>query len=58
MNWLAFTLGGVLLGTAAYLILSQHEGTSFGGRRRGDQPPVEELAHQLEHAWADHHTTT
>ncbi len=55
MNWFAFTLGGVLLGTAAYLILSQSEGGSGGSR--GNQPPVTDLAHQLEQAWADHHTT-
>ncbi len=51
MNWFSYVLGGVLLGTAVYLILREGEGS------RGNQPPVTELAHQLEQAWSDHHTT-
>jgi hypothetical protein len=55
MNWFVWTLGGVLLGTAAWMIWGQGEA---GGRRRPNgEPPVDELAHKLQEAWADHHTT-
>jgi hypothetical protein len=40
-----FAIGGICAAAAGLLIL---------GRRR---PDVEELAHHLEEAWADHHTT-
>jgi hypothetical protein len=43
-SWMMI-LGGVCAAAAGWIVMST---------RRGQ--PVEELAHQLETAWADHHT--
>ena len=48
----ASILGTVLLGMAAYLVISENRENR--GRRSG-QPPVEELAEELKQAWAGHH---
>ena len=55
MKWFAWTLGGSLLGGAAWLLL-QDERSPL--RRLGrKQPPVTELAEKLQHAWAEPHNT-
>lgn len=46
MSKFLLVLGGVCAAAACFLVL--------GPRRT---PRVDELAHQLEDAWADHHTT-
>jgi hypothetical protein len=53
MNWFLWTLGGVLLGTAGWIAYTRAD---EGRARRRGQPPVEELAHQLQEAWSDYHT--
>jgi len=45
MKKFLFLLGGVCAATAGFLV--------FGAKR---VQPVEDLAHQLETAWSDHHT--
>jgi hypothetical protein len=45
MKKMVWAVGGLCAAAAGFLVL--------GGRRR---QPVEELAHRLEAAWADHHT--
>jgi hypothetical protein len=45
MSKLAWMLGGLCAAALGFLAFKSH--------RR----PVEQLAHQLEEAWADHHTT-
>lgn len=45
MSKLAWMLGGLCAAAFCFLVV---------GRRT---PRVDDLAHQLEHAWADHHTT-
>ncbi len=45
MKRLLFVMGGVCAAAAGFLII--------GSKRR---QPVDELAHRLEAAWADHHT--
>ena len=46
-------LGTLLIGVAAYLIVSDR--AAVARARRGGQPPVEELADELKHAWAGYH---
>ena len=46
MKNLIWTLGGLCAATAGFLVW---------GRKR-QAKPVEDLAHRLEVAWADHHT--
>jgi hypothetical protein len=46
MKKFVFAVGGLCAAAAGFLVI--------GGRRR---EPVEQLAHRLEAAWADHHTT-
>lgn len=56
---IAFFGSGLLAGIAAFLIAAgKRSSESAEGRRqrRGNQPPVEELAEELKHAWAEHHT--
>jgi hypothetical protein len=45
MKNFVYLVGGMCAAAAGFLVL--------GGRRR---EPVEQLAHRLEEAWADHHT--
>lgn len=45
MRRLIFTVGGICAAAAGFLV--------WGSTRK---PNVEELAHVLEDAWADHHT--
>jgi hypothetical protein len=55
MKWFALTMGGTLLGAAVWA-LWQNQYTS----RRAEperNPPVEKLAEQLQHAWAEPHNT-
>ena len=49
----ASILGTLLIGISAYLIVSDRAAGS--ARRRGAQPPVEELAKELKHAWSGYH---
>lgn len=46
MKRLIWTIGGLCAAAAGFFVL---------GRKQGAQP-VEDLAHRLEEAWADHHT--
>jgi hypothetical protein len=46
MKNVAWLVGGLAAATVGFLV--------FSAKR---VPPVQELAHQLEDAWADHHTT-
>ncbi len=46
MKKVLWLVGGIAAAAAGFLVL---------GRKRVE--PVEELAHRLENAWADHHTT-
>ena len=46
MKKLAWMIGGMCAAAAGFLVLNSRR-----------VPPVQELAHQLEDAWADHHTT-
>jgi hypothetical protein len=46
MKKLVWLIGGMCAAAAGFLVL---------GPRRVE--PVEELAHRLEEAWSDHHTT-
>lgn len=54
LHRVASILGTLLVGVAAYLIVADR---AAGGRarRRAGQPPVEELAEDLKHAWAGYH---
>jgi hypothetical protein len=45
MKKFLFVIGGICAAAAGFLVL---------GRKRVE--PVENLAHRLEEAWADHHT--
>lgn len=47
----ASIVGTLLVGVTAYLIVSDRS----AARRRRTQPPVEELADELKHAWAGYH---
>ncbi len=46
MKKVIWTIGGLCAAAAGFLVLS----------RRQQAQPVEDLAHRLEEAWADHHT--
>jgi hypothetical protein len=46
MKKVVWLVGGLCAAAAGFLV--------WGGRR---VEPVQELAHRLEEAWADHHTT-
>lgn len=46
MKRIIWTLGGLCAAAAGFLVI---------GRKQRAQP-VEDLAHRLEEAWADHHT--
>jgi hypothetical protein len=46
MKKVLWMVGGLCAATAGFLV--------FGSRR---VRPVDEMAHQLEEAWADHHTS-
>ena len=46
MSKLVWMIGGLCAAAACFLVLGS-----------GRTPQVEVLAHQLEDAWADHHTT-
>ena len=55
MKWFAWTLGGSLVGIAAWMLLQDETcslATMFRKRR-----PVTDLADQLQHAWAEPHNT-
>lgn len=49
----ASIVGTLLVGIAAFLIVSERKANKR--TRRGEQPPVEELADELKHAWAEYH---
>ncbi len=53
----AAIVGAILIGTAAYLIVSdrRNNGSRSGSKRRNDEHPVEELAEELKQAWAGYH---
>lgn len=51
LNRVAAILGTLLVGVAAYLIVTERAERS--GRR--GQPPVEDLAEELKHAWEGYH---
>ena len=55
MKWLAWTMGGTLLGAAAWT-LWQNQHSSRRGETEANAP-VEKLADQLQHAWAEPHNT-
>jgi len=55
MKWLAWTMGGTLLGVAAWT-LWQNQHSSRRGETEANAP-VEKLADQLQHAWAEPHNT-
>ncbi len=46
MKKVMWTVGGLCAAAAGFLVLS----------RKQQAQPVEDLAHRLEEAWADHHT--
>ncbi len=47
----ASILGTLLLGISAYMIVSDR-----AARARRAEPPVEELAEELKHAWEGYHS--
>lgn len=47
-------VGTVLVGISAFLVMASRDANRR--RRRKNQPPVEELADHLKHAWAGYHT--
>ena len=53
----ACIIGTILIGTAAYLIISDRQrNESRSASRRGEREhPVEELAEELKQAWAGYH---
>jgi hypothetical protein len=52
---LACWTGAILIGLAAWLMLSSEHGTNRR-RRRDQEEPVEVLAQELKDAWAEYHT--
>lgn len=48
----ASIVGTLLVGITAYLIVSDRAASA----RRRAQPPVQELAEELKHAWEGYHT--
>jgi hypothetical protein len=46
-------VGALLVGLAAYLAIAERKSQR---RDRAQDPPVEELAHKLQEAWAGYHT--
>lgn len=55
MKWFALTMGGTLLGTAVWALWQNKYSSRRPARERN--PPVEKLADQLKHAWAEPHNT-
>ncbi len=53
LHRVASIVGTLLVGVAAYLIVADR--TARARARRHGQPPVEELADELKHAWAGYH---
>ena len=55
MKWFALTMGGTLLGAAVWTLWQNQ----YSSRRAEPErnPPVEKLAEQLQHAWAEPHNT-
>ena len=53
----ASIVGTILIGTAAYLVISDRQSReSRSASRKGEQDhPVEELADELKQAWAGYH---
>ena len=54
MKKFLFTLGGVCAAAAGFLVLGAYRGATLA--KAASEEPVDELAHKLEAAWADHHT--
>jgi gas vesicle protein len=54
----ASIVGAILIGTAAYLIISDRLGNESRRtlKRASQEPPVEELAEGLKQAWSGYHT--
>ncbi len=58
MRRFLFLLGGVSAAIAVYLAVQHGEGGAAVKRiLTGRKSPVGEMAHQLQEAWADHHTS-
>ena len=55
MKWFAMTVGGTLLGAAVWTLWQNQHSSARG--RAARNPPVEKLAEQLQHAWAEPHNT-
>jgi hypothetical protein len=55
MKWFTWTLGGTLLGAVVWTFW--HSQNSSGRDATKRNPPVEKLADQLQHAWAEPHNT-
>ncbi|SFR99158.1 hypothetical protein SAMN05421771_0347 [Granulicella pectinivorans] len=54
MKSLIFTIGGVCAAAAGFFVWNTIRTQGLMGRT---PVPVDQLAHRLEEAWADHHTT-
>ena len=55
MKWFALTMGGTLLSVAVWKLWQSQYGMGHGEAKRS--PPVEKLADELQHAWAEPHNT-
>jgi hypothetical protein len=55
MKWFALTMGGILLGAAVWTLWQNQHSLRNGKTERN--PPVEKLADELQHAWAEPHNT-
>jgi hypothetical protein len=55
MKWFAWMTGGTLLGVAIWTLWQNQHSSQRGETERN--PPVEKLADQLQHAWAEPHNT-
>jgi hypothetical protein len=55
MKWFALTMGGTLLSLAVWKLWQSQHGMGHGEAKRN--PPVEKLADELKHAWAEPHNT-
>jgi gas vesicle protein len=51
----ASIIGTILIGTAAYLVISDRQEKQNRNSRRKQEQPVEELAETLKQAWAGYH---
>jgi hypothetical protein len=56
MRNILWVAGWAAAAFVAYKILGAKEAAMSGARIATGVPPVVELAHKLEDAWADHHT--